>query len=53
MDFFDADAKDPEKLKEIIEDMKALTPTQLSNIANIVKDLKNSNHITARLPFSR
>ena len=39
-DFFDSESKDPEKLNEIITDMKALTPEQLSNIANIVKDLK-------------
>jgi len=42
-DFFDIDSAHPEKLNEIIEDMKALTPDQLSNIANIVKDLKKSN----------
>ncbi|MCL2391716.1 MAG: helix-turn-helix domain-containing protein [Oscillospiraceae bacterium] len=39
-DFFDMDSADPEKLNEIIKDMKALTPEQLSNIANIVKDIK-------------
>jgi len=39
-DFFDADSADPEKLNEIIRDMKALTPDQLTNIAKIVKDLK-------------
>ena len=39
-DFFDADSKDPEKLNEVIADLKALTPEQLSNIASIIKDLK-------------
>ena len=39
-DFFDADATAPEKLNEIIIDMKSLTFEQLSNIAGIVKDLK-------------
>ena len=39
-DFFDTDSADPEKLNEIITDMKALTPEQLSNISNIIKDLK-------------
>jgi len=39
-DFFDADSANPEKLNEIISDMKALTPEQLSNISSIIKDLK-------------
>jgi len=39
-DFFDAESNTPEKMNEIIDDMKALTPEQLSNIAGIVKDLK-------------
>ena len=39
-DFFDTDSADPETLNEIITDLKALTPEQLSNIAGIVRDLK-------------
>jgi len=39
-DFFDMDSANPETLNEIISDLKALTPEQLSNIAGIVKDLK-------------
>ena len=39
-DFFDAGSAVPEKLKDIIADLKALSPEQLSNIASIVKDLK-------------
>jgi len=39
-DFFDTESKDPEKLNDIITDMKALTSEQLFNIASIVKDLK-------------
>ena len=42
-DFFDVDSKNPEKLSEVIADMKALSPAQLSNIADIVKDLKKVN----------
>jgi transcriptional regulator with XRE-family HTH domain len=39
-DFFDMDSADPEKLNEVITDLKALSAEQLSNIAGIVKDLK-------------
>ena len=39
-DFFDVDSATPDKLNEIISDMKSLSPEQLSNIAKIVKDLK-------------
>jgi len=39
-DFFDVDSATPEKLNEIIADMKSLTPEQLKNIASIVKDVK-------------
>jgi transcriptional regulator with XRE-family HTH domain len=42
-DFFDIDSADPEKLNEIIADMKALTPDQLSSIANIIRELKKCN----------
>ena len=41
-DFFDMDSDNPEKLNSIFVDMKALTAEQLTNIANIVKDLKKS-----------
>lgn len=39
-DFFDVDSAIPEKLNEIITDMKTLRPEQLDNIARIVKDIK-------------
>ena len=39
-DFFDMDSADPEMLNELIADLKALSPEQISNIARIVKDLK-------------
>ena len=39
-DFFDIDSAVPEKLNEIIADMKALTPEQLANIARVIKDVK-------------
>ena len=39
-DFFDVDSAVPEKLNEIVADMKALTPEQLANIARVIKDVK-------------
>ena len=39
-DFFDVDASDPEKLNEIVADMKSLRQEHLANIASIVRDLK-------------
>jgi len=39
-DFFDVDSASPEKLNEVIKDMKALTPEQLDNIARVIKDVK-------------
>ena len=39
-DFFDFEAANPEKLTEIIHDLKALNCEQLANIAGIVKGLK-------------
>ena len=39
-DFFDADSAVPEKLNELITDLKTLTPDQIENISRIVKDLK-------------
>ena len=39
-DFFDVDSSAPEKLNEIIMDMKTLTHEQLDNIARIIKDIK-------------
>ena len=39
-DFFDEEASNPEKLNEVLADMKTLTSEQISSIANIVKDLK-------------
>ena len=38
-DFFDIDSVDPEKLNDIIKDLKELAPEQLSNVAGIVKGL--------------
>ena len=39
-DFFDFDCPEPERLNEIISDMKFLTPRQLESLGVIVKDLK-------------
>ena len=39
-DFFDIDAAEPEKLNDVIMDLKKLTPDQLANISGIVKGLK-------------
>jgi len=39
-DFFDVDSPAPEKLNDVIKDMKALTPEQLDNIARVIKDVK-------------
>ena len=39
-DFFDSESAAPEKLNEVIADMKTLTPEQLDNIARIIKDVK-------------
>jgi transcriptional regulator with XRE-family HTH domain len=39
-DFFDFDAADPEALNDIIQDLKAIAPDQLANIAGILKGLK-------------
>lgn len=38
-DFFDTDAKNPEKLNELITDLKKLDDKQLENIASIVRGL--------------
>ena len=38
-DFFDTDAKNPEKLNELIKDLKKLDDKQLDNIASIVQGL--------------
>lgn len=39
-EFFDSETDDPEKLKEIIADLKALTSERLTNISAIIKYLK-------------
>ena len=39
-EFFDFGPNAPERLKEIISDLKWLTPEQLAHIAAIVKELK-------------
>ena len=38
-DFFDTDAKNPEKLNELIKDLKKLDDKQLDSIASIVQGL--------------
>lgn len=38
-DFFDTEAQNPEKLKELINDLKKLEDNQLDNISSIVKGL--------------
>ena len=38
-DFFDFDSVDPEKLNEIISDLKKLSFEQLEHISNVIKDL--------------
>lgn len=38
-DFFDIDAKNPEKLNELIKDLKQLDDKQLDSIASIVQGL--------------
>ncbi|MBQ8338983.1 MAG: helix-turn-helix transcriptional regulator [Clostridia bacterium] len=40
-DFFDTDARDPERLRGVIENLKKLDDTQLSGIEIIVKSLAN------------
>jgi len=43
-DFFDFDSHEPEKLNEILNDMKCLSSAQLHNIGCIIKDLKNNSN---------
>ena len=38
-DFFDTDAKNPEKLNELIKDLKKLDDKQLDSLASIVQGL--------------
>ena len=38
-DFFDFDSDNPEKLNEIIADLKKLTPEQFNHISDVIKDL--------------
>ena len=40
-DFFDTDARDPERLRGVIENLKKLDDTQLSGIEIILKSLAN------------
>lgn len=40
-DFFDTDARDPERLRGVIENLKKLDDTQLTGIEIIVKSLVN------------
>lgn len=39
MEFFDFDSENPEKMRELIEDLKKLDEAQLESIATIVKGL--------------
>lgn len=41
MEFFDEQNKSPEKLKELIEDLKCLDNTALSHLSGIAKELAN------------
>lgn len=38
-EFFDLEAKEPDQIRDIISNLKKLTPEQLQNIASIVKEL--------------
>ena len=38
-DFFDFDSDNPEKLNEIIANLKKLTPEQFNHISDVIKDL--------------
>lgn len=38
-ELFDTDVENPEKLKELIEDLKKLNSAQLDTISSLVKDL--------------
>lgn len=38
-DFFDFNSDNPEKLNEIIADLKKLTPEQFNHISEVIKDL--------------
>lgn len=38
-DFFDFGSDNPEKLNEIIADLKKLTPEQFNHISEVIKDL--------------
>lgn len=40
MDFFDFGNSAPEKLNDIIADLKALSPKQLDGIATVIKELR-------------
>lgn len=41
MEFFDEGNKNPEKLKELIEDLKRLDDKSLSHISGLAKELSN------------
>ena len=41
-DFFDSESAVPEMLNEVVSDLKALTPEQISNISKIVRDLRKN-----------
>lgn len=38
-DFFDFDTENPNKLKDVISNLKKLTPKSLENVSNIINDL--------------
>jgi len=39
-DFFDFESNNPERLNDIITDLKSLNSRQLNNIANVIKDIR-------------
>ena len=39
-DFFDTQSAAPDKLNNLVADLKSLTPEQIDNIARIVQDIK-------------
>ena len=39
-EFFDLDTENPEKLNQVIADLKALSPERFANISAIIRDLK-------------
>lgn len=38
-DFFDFDTENPNRLKDVISNLKKLTPKSLENVSNVINDL--------------